>query len=203
MCLTQDVSFSRIPAKGWQAQKGRGWHHSLPLPTLHGIPHQTPVLGMTQIPQLMPGSSRAHCIFFPLISSSQVLLSHYVKEVLQTPVPKYVCSSQWHMPNCQLTGGHSTWGTVSFPRQMEFYWSRRRPTTGLLEQMLCRQSLGLSFSRRPLVPPSLTENELSSSEDFQAKKFSTNLVFEKQSPALQNLRNTASKTEICIIMEFE
>lgn len=39
--------------------------------------------------------------------------------------------------------------------------------------------------------------------DFQVKNFSTNLVFEKQSPALQNLRNQVSETEICITMEFE
>lgn len=159
MCLTRDVSFSRIPAKGWQAQKGRGWHRSLPLSALRGIPHQTPVLGVTQIPQLMPGSSRARCFLFGcfLISSSRVLCSREVKEMLQRPLPKCVCASpRWHMPNCQLTGGHTTWGTVNFPQQMEVYWSRRRPTTGLLEQMLCRQSLDLSFPHPPPSPPSLT-----------------------------------------------
>lgn len=76
--------------------------------------------------------------------------------MLQKPVPNCVCPSQWHTPNCQLTGGHTTWGTVIFLHQMEFYWSRRRPTTGLLEQMLCRQSLDLSFPHPPIVPPSLT-----------------------------------------------
>lgn len=98
----------------------------------------------------------SHFFFCFLISLSQVLLSHQVKAVLQKPVPNCVCPSQWHTPNCQLTGGHTTWGTVIFPHQMEFYWSRRRPTTGLLEQMLCRQSLDLSFPHPPLVPPSLT-----------------------------------------------
>lgn len=146
------------PCQGLASPERRGWHRSLRLSALHGIPHQTPVLGVTQIPQLMPGSSSAHHIFFFcfLISLSQVLLSHQVKAVLQKPVPNCVCPSQWHTPNCQLTGGHTTWGTVIFPHQMEFYWSRRRPTTGLLEQMLCRQSLDLSFPHPPLVPPSLT-----------------------------------------------
>lgn len=162
MCLARDVSFSRIPAKGWQAQKGRGQHHSLSLSALRGIPHQTPVLGVTQIPQLVPGSSRARCFFFfiffhPVSSSlhlkscSAIKLKKCSKDLCQN-----VCPSQWHMPNCQLTGGHTTWGTVNFPQQMEVCWSRRRPTTGLLEQMLCRQSLDLCFPHPPLAPSSLT-----------------------------------------------
>lgn len=41
MCPTWDVSFSRIPAKGWQAQKGRGWHAPRAPPSCP--PRQTPV----------------------------------------------------------------------------------------------------------------------------------------------------------------
>lgn len=98
----------------------------------------------------LAGTSRAHCIFFPFLfcvsSSLHLKFCPAMIEILQRPVPKRVCpSSPWHKPNCRLTGGHTTWGTVSFPYQMEFHWSRRRPTTGLLEQMLCRQSLD-SFS---------------------------------------------------------
>lgn len=99
----------------------------------------------------LTGTSRAHCIFFSFLfcvsSSLHLKFCSAIIEILQSPVPKCVCpSSPWHKPNCQLTGGHTTWGTVSFPYQMEFHWSRRRPTTGLLEQMLCRQSLDLFSS---------------------------------------------------------
>lgn len=93
-----------------------------------------------------PVSSSLH-----LKSCSAIKLKKCSKDLCQN-----VCPSQWHMPNCQLTGGHTTWGTVNFPQQMEVCWSRRRPTTGLLEQMLCRQSLDLCFPHPPLAPSSLT-----------------------------------------------
>lgn len=119
MCLTWDVSFSRIPAKGWQAQKGRGWHRSLPLSALHGIPHQTPVLDVTQIPQLGPAGPIAFFFFFSfsflcfLISSSQVLLSHYrnaPKSCAKTCLPSFSMAQaqlsvdRWarHLGNSQL-----------------------------------------------------------------------------------------------------
>lgn len=119
--------------------------------------------------------------------------------MLQRPVPNGVCPSLWHTPNCQLTGGHTTWGTVNFPHQMEFYLSRSRPTTGLLEQMLCRQSLDLSFLHPPCAPPSLTAREMRvelwSVRDFPTENLSPNLLFEEQSPTLQILRKSL-KTEM-------
>lgn len=146
MCLTWDVLFSRIPAKGWQAQKGRGWHHSLPSLATHGIPHQMPVLGMTQISELGLAGPNAFldfffsffllCVFSSLLKScSAIKLKKCSKCLCQNVCP----CSQWQQLNCWLIGGHTTWGTVSFLWQMEGPWSRRRPTAGSLEQMFCRQ----------------------------------------------------------------
>ena len=102
MCLTWDVSFSSIPAKGWQAQKGRGWHCSLWRSALHGIPHQTPVLGVTQIPQLMLGSSSAHHVFF-------FLFPHLFISSLAQPLSCKKCSkSLCQIVSALLNGTHPT-----------------------------------------------------------------------------------------------
>lgn len=89
-------------------------------------------------------ASRARCsLLFPASSSlHHVLLSHSVQEMLQRLLPKSVCPpSRWHTPNCQLTGGHTTWGTANFP-------TRWRPAAG------CRSRCSADGLWPPVCSPS-------------------------------------------------
>lgn len=147
MCLPWDVLFSRIPAKGWQGQKGRGWHQSI----LYGLPIRRLFQrrDLDSLAGTRRASSASYLLCF-LISSSQALLSHYIlkkkkKKKASKSCAKMCLSFLWHEYNCQSTRGHTTWGT-GFLQQMEFCWSRSRPTAGVLEQMLCSPSLGVSVS---------------------------------------------------------
>lgn len=95
MCLPWDVLFSRIPAKGWQGQKGRGWHQSI----LYGLPIRRLFQrrDLDSLAGTRRASSASYLLCF-LISSSQALLSHYIlkkkkKKKLLRAVPKCVCPS--------------------------------------------------------------------------------------------------------------
>lgn len=148
---------SRFPESVPRAGKPRmAETGSLPccFPPLMAFPIKCPCSAWPRFPAWCLG--RAAPVFYFLLFPHpfiQGVLGHCVEEAPQRPVPKWVWPySQWHLPNCELTGGDTTWDTANFPHQMEFYWSWRRPTTGLLQQMLCRQTLDVRIPP-PLAPP--------------------------------------------------
>lgn len=115
VCPTRDVSFSRAPAKAWQAQKGRRWHAPHTPALRGGLPVRRLFRARPRPPGRGPRQPARCSLLFPVSSSlRQVLLGHSVQEMLQRLLPESVCPpSRWQSPNCQLAGGRTTWGQLT------------------------------------------------------------------------------------------